>query len=178
MRWTLKASNILDEPADALIVSANQTLLLSTHGVGSALEERYGPKMQEDLKNIVAGRSHRYVSQGEVVPYVDSSLPYKVVLHAVAVDTWQNSTAKVVCGTVIRALKEAVKVDAKKVALSALATGAGNLSLPEFANGIKMMMASNFPPIEEVCICLLEEDRVTELAKLLPDANLAAQPTE
>ena len=52
MRCTLKAGNILDEPADVLVCSANPHLTLSG-GVGADLLARYGGRMQSALQDIV-----------------------------------------------------------------------------------------------------------------------------
>lgn len=45
MRWTLKSGDILDEPADVLVCSANVFQNLSG-GVGGAILLRYGDAVQ------------------------------------------------------------------------------------------------------------------------------------
>ena len=59
---------------------------------------------------------------------------------------------------------------ARRVALAALATGFGHLTLAEFADGIRPLFGQAFPPIDEVCICLREDYRVRELAQHLAGA--------
>lgn len=36
---------------------------------------------------------------------------------------------------------------------------------PQFAEGIRSLAGQEFPPIEEICICLREDYRVRELAE-------------
>ena len=163
IRWSLKACNILDEPADVLICSANVSLNLSG-GVGADLLGRYGPRMQAELHKIIAGRSPRAARPGEVIAYAGPELPYKAVLHAVAVDGWYHATPESVRETVATALQMAMELTAKKVALTALATGFGDLTLPDFASVLRPLLTTDFPPIEEICLCLMEDYRLAELA--------------
>jgi len=171
MRWTLKTGNILDERADVLVCSANPQLTLSG-GVGADLLARYGARMQVALEDVVRQRSPHFIPRGEVVPYTDDSLPYRAILHAVAIDGWYDSTPKEVERTVALALRMAGSFAARRVTLTALATGFGHLSLAEFAAGIRPLLGQEFPPIDEVCICLLEDYRVRELAEHLTEAAM------
>jgi len=171
MRWILKMGNLLDEPADVLVCSANPQLALSG-GVGAELLARYGRAMPTALAEIVQQRTPHYIPRGEVIPYSDASLPYRAVLHAVAIDGWYDSTPEVITQIVTAALRMAVGYDARRVALAALATGFGHLTLTEFAGGLRPLLSQEFPPIEEISLCLLEEDRLRELAEHLPKASL------
>lgn len=162
-KWLVKHGNIIDEPADVLICSANVFLNFSG-GVGADLLGRYGAKMQEELHRVIASRKPRVAKQGEVISYADNSLPYRAVLHAVGVDGWYRTTPAIVQQTVRTALRMAKDLGARKVALTALATGFGNLSLEGFASAIHPMMAEDFSPVNEICICLMEDDRAGELA--------------
>lgn len=171
MRWILKTGNLLDEPADLPVCSANPHLTLSG-GVGSDALARFGPAMQEALGQIVQKRSPHFIPQGEVITYSDNSLPYRAVLHAVAIDGWYDSSPQIIQEIVAKSLNLAAGFAARRVALAALATGFGHLSLAEFAEGIRPLMGRGFSPIEEVCICLLEDYRIRELAGHLPGAVL------
>jgi O-acetyl-ADP-ribose deacetylase (regulator of RNase III) len=167
-RWTLKKGNIADEPADVLVCSANPHLTLSG-GVGADLLARHGSAMQAALEQVVRQRSPRYIPQGEVVPYSDTRLPYRAVLHAVAIDGWYDSSPQIIEQTLTTALRMAAGYGARRVALAALATGFGHLSLAQFAEGVRPLLRLEFQPIEEVCICLLEDYRVRELAEYLTE---------
>jgi len=163
MNWTVKQGNIIDEPADVLVCSANHSLNLSG-GVGADLLGRFGPKMQAALHKIIANRSPKLLEQGEVVAYADESIPYKAIVHAVAIDGWYDSSPKIITGTVTKALNLAARYFAKKVALTALATGFGHLTMEQFAEGVRPLRSLDFPPIEEVCIVLMEDNQVQKLA--------------
>jgi len=164
--WSLKEGNMIDEPADVLVCSANVSLNLSG-GVGSDLLGRYGTKMQNELHQILARRTPHAARQGEVFLYSGTELPYRAVLHAVAIDGWYHSTPQIVGETIEKAFRMAMSIDAKKVALTALATGFGDLTLVDFANAIRPLLDRNFDPIKEVCLCLMEDYRLTQLADAL-----------
>lgn len=167
MRWFLKQNNILDEPADVLVCSANVHLTLSG-GVGADLLARYGNAMGVALQGVVADRNPHCVKQGEIIPYVGSETPYKSVLHAVAIDGWYESSPQMITDVTRRALEMAAEIGARKVALTALATGFGHLTFAEFGKGITPLLNRSMPPIEEVIICLLLDFEVAELARHVP----------
>jgi O-acetyl-ADP-ribose deacetylase (regulator of RNase III) len=171
MRWTLKTGNIVDESADVLVCSANPHLTLSG-GVGADLLARYGLAMQAALEQVVRQRTPHFIPQGEVIPYSDATLPYRAILHAVVIDGWYNSSPPIVEKTVATALRLAAGYGAKRVALAALATGFGHLSLAEFAEGVRPLLGREYPPVDEVCICLLEDYRVRELAEHFAGARI------
>jgi O-acetyl-ADP-ribose deacetylase len=169
VRWVLKTGNIVDESVDVLICSANVSLNLSG-GVGAELLGRFGPAMQQALHRFLQARTPHCAERGEVITYVDASLPYKAVFHAVAVNGWYESSAKIVTAVVEKCLVEAQKYFAKSIGLTALATGFGNLTLKDFGEGILPLMTKPFAPIEEVRICLMEDYRIKELSGYLPQA--------
>ena len=172
MRWIIKTGNIVDEPADVLICSANPHLTLSG-GVGADLLARFGLNMQAALQDVVRNRSPHFLNRGEIVPYSGTELPYRAVLHAVAIDGWYVSSPQAIEQITEAALQMASSYGARRVALAALATGFGHLSLAEFAQGLHPLLLKNFSPVEEVVICLLEDYRARELASHLPQAELA-----
>jgi len=168
MRWQLKQTNLLDEPADVLVCSANVSLNLSG-GVGAELLGRYGDKMQKSLHAIIHGRSPRAAKCGEVIAYSGDELPYKAVLHAVAIDGWYKSSPQIITDITRKALKMAADLGARKVAFTVLATGFGNLSLAEFAQGVRPVLQDEFQPVEEVVFGLLLDFQVAEMARHFPE---------
>ena len=166
--WLLKQGNILDESADVLICSANVNSLLSG-GVGADLLARYGNGMQQALLAQLLKREPHCVQRGEIVPYSGPEMPYRAVLHAVAINGWYESSPEVITDIVRRALKMAAERGARKVALTALATGFGRLTFAEFAEGIRPVLSESFPPLDKVVICLLLDFQVAELAHHLPE---------
>jgi O-acetyl-ADP-ribose deacetylase (regulator of RNase III) len=164
--WSLKQGNLIDEPADILICSANVSLNLSG-GVGADLLGRYGTNMQQELHKILTSRSPHAARQGEVFAYSGTEQPYKAILHAVAVDGWYHSSPEMVRAIIEKSLQMATGMNARKIALTALATGYGSLDLKGFADAIRPLLDREFHPIEEVCLCLMEDYRLAELASHL-----------
>jgi O-acetyl-ADP-ribose deacetylase (regulator of RNase III) len=157
MRWGVKQGDILAERADMLVCSANPWLNLSG-GVGGEIFRRYGPRMQEELHRLLAGRGLRCVPQGEVVACEPCGSPYRAVLHAVAVDCFYGSSPEVIRALVPRALSLAASLGAAKVALVALATGYGRMPVADFARALAPVLALEFPPVAEVVVCLRDRD--------------------
>jgi len=93
MHWIVKHADILMEPADVLVCSANPFLNLSG-GVGGEILLRYGDEMQTDLHRHLASRHLRFVQRGEVVQTASCGTPFKAVLHAVAVDGFYQSSTE------------------------------------------------------------------------------------
>lgn len=168
MHWRLKQTNLLDEPADVLVCSANVSLNLSG-GVGAELLGRYGNRMQKSLHALLQNRSPRAAQRGEVIAYTGEEMPYKAVLHAVAIDGWYQSSPQVITDIIRKSLKTAAEFGARKVAFTVLATGFGNLSLAEFAQGVRPVLNDEFPPVEEVVFGLLLDFQVAEMARHFPE---------
>src|SRR5215472_8190800 len=144
--WLLKQKSILDEPADVLVCSANVNLLLSG-GVGADLLARYGNAMQQALLSQILARNPHCAQRGEIFQYIGPEMPYKMVLNAVAINGWYESSPEVITDIVRKALKIAAGIGAKKVALTALATGFGRLTFAEFAQGIRPLLNESFSPV-------------------------------
>ena len=149
----MKAGDILDEPADVLVCSANVFLNLSG-GVGGAILLRYGDTMQRDLHDALAREAKRFARRGDLVVTSACGTPYKAVLHAVAVDGFYQSSPQVVRDLVERSLDRAAAMGARRVALTALATGFGRMSMRDFAAAIEPLTGKEWSPVEEVVICV------------------------
>jgi O-acetyl-ADP-ribose deacetylase len=167
MHWTVKHGDILDEPADILVCSANVFLNLSG-GVGGALLLRYGDQMQQELRRHLVDRGANFVRQGEVVACGPCRTPYKAVLHAVAVDAFYESSPAVIESVVWEALRQAAALGARKVALAAVGTGYGRLTVQDFAQGISPLLGQDVPPVEEVVICMRNAQDAEDLSVALP----------
>ena len=61
----------------------------------------------------------------------------------------------------------ATTFDARSVALTALATGFGDLSISGFGDAVRPLLNADFSPVDEVCICLMEDYRLSDLADSL-----------
>jgi len=153
MKWEASCGDILDERADVLVCSANVFLNLSG-GVGGAILLRYGNEMQEALHRFLRESEKNFVEQGDVVVMPACGLPYKAVLHAVAVDGFYQTSPQIVSQVVAKSLERAATLGAKRVALTALATGYGRMSISDFAESLAGVLKTEFPPIESVVVCV------------------------
>ena len=153
MRWTVKSGDILDEPADVLVCSANVFLNLSG-GVGGAILLRYGDAMQRELHESLARNGKRFAQRGDIVVTSPCGTPYTAIVHAVAVDGFYQSSPEAVRRLVEASLDRAAAMGARRVALTALATGFGRMSMRDFAGAIEPLAGREWPPIEEVVVCV------------------------
>ena len=172
MKWTIANCDILDRPADVLVLSGNPQLNLSG-GAGAAFRMRYGDEMQEQMHQFLESSGKQFVEHGSVVQMPPCGSPYLAVLHAVGIDVFYDSNIDVITKTISRSLVIASELSAKTVALTAIATGYGKMSMADFAAGVQPVTTMEFKPIENVDICLMKSHAVTELASLIPGALVA-----
>ena len=172
MRWRIAHASLLSEPADAAIVSANPFLNLSG-GVGGALLNKYGQAIQAELHYHLKKIGQRYVQPTDVVPTFGGDVPYKVILHAVAIDAFYDSSPEWVTASMEKALELAAKYEGRTVVAAALATGYGRMSMSDFAAGLRPLLPREFPPVEQVTICISNELKFEELVELLPELTLS-----
>jgi O-acetyl-ADP-ribose deacetylase len=161
MKVILKQGNILDVEADVLVCSANVSLNL-TGGVGADIVERYGTEMQAELHEQLNSRTPHYAFQGEVFTCTTRCLPYKAVLHAVAVDPMYKSSIEIITEIVQRCLEMAEEIHAKTVALTCLASGFGDLTLEDFIKGLKPVLEEPWN-IKEIYLAQIQDYRFKEL---------------
>lgn len=163
IHWRITHGNILDQPGDVLVCSANVFLNLSG-GVGGELLRRCGPQVQEELHRYLNDSGRRFVQPGEVIQGSAPGLPFKAVLHAVAIDGFYGTSPDMVRAAIDRSLQVAASLQARTVLMTALATGYGRLSMPRFAEAVTPLLRSKFPPVEEVLICVKNLSDEEELA--------------
>ena len=128
--------------------------------------------MQTELHHMLEDRMPRCATPGEVFVCQTPGLPYRGVLHAVAVDPFYHSSPAIITLTVKRALSIASELAACTVALTALATGFGDLSLKDFAEGVKPLLSQNFAPVEVLVIPQINEYRFCELQEVFPEGKV------
>ncbi|MBA4388883.1 MAG: Appr-1-p processing protein [Verrucomicrobia bacterium] len=171
MKLELYHGDILDLQADVLICSANVSLNLSG-GVGGALLARFGAGLQEELHGHLPKQAPRFAKPGDVVVTRPGNTPYKAVLHAVAVDAFYDSNSQLITETVRKALRLASREGARCVALTALATGYGHLSIGQFAEGLRPLLKESFAPVQTVIVAVQADSVFSELVKSLPEGTV------
>jgi O-acetyl-ADP-ribose deacetylase len=166
MKWSIRHGDILDIQADVLICSANPYLNLSG-GVGGALLIRYGAGLQAALHEYLHSLNRKFVERGAIVETGPCGSLYRAILHAVAVDVFYDSSPQIVTDIVNRCLVRSAELGARTVSLTALATGYGRLTIPEFAQAILQIKQKSYSSIEEVIITVRKQDEAEDLMSIL-----------
>ena len=163
MTVTVKTGDILDEHVDVLVCSANAQLNLSG-GVGGAILLRGGSAVQQELHALLAREGRRNAAPGSVFRTGPGPLNVRHILHAVAVDAFYVTSRELVANTVATALSEAARLGAGTVALTALATGYGRMTLAEFAAALATALAAaDYEPLREVRVVVRHEHEAEAL---------------
>lgn len=156
VRITVQSGDILDEPVDVLICSANPFLNLSG-GVNGAILLRGGEAVQRELHEFLSANGLRWVPPGTVVRTSPGPVPVRHILHAVAVDGFYQTSPVVVAKTITTALTEAVRLESLTVALTALATGYGRLKMAGFAEALRSVVSHSNFPLDEIRVVVRHE---------------------
>ena len=171
MRFEVKCADAVDEDADALICGANVLLNLSG-GVGGELLRRYGPELQRELHALIADRAGRYAMRGEVFVTHSPSVPYRLVFHAVAVDGMYHADAGVVTQMLRECLEQCEREDLRKVIVTALGTGFGNLTMDDFCDALGSILREGRYEIAEVVLCVPDADLCHEARQTLRELGV------
>ncbi|MBY0229312.1 MAG: macro domain-containing protein, partial [Gemmataceae bacterium] len=124
-----------------------------------------GEDVHRELQAHLAGG--RTVEPGTVVRTGPGSLPVRHILHAVAIDPSYDSSVELVARTIARALAMACGLGARTVAMPALATGFGPLSMADFAEALKRALLEDWTPLERLTVAVLHEDEAAEIRAAL-----------
>ena len=162
----VKVGDLLDEAADVIISTGNPWLNMSG-GVNGAILARGGEAIQEELRAHLRDLGEPAVAPGTVVATGPGRLRAKTILHAVAIDPFYDSSVEMVRETVERALTMARGLDAKVVAMPALATGYGHLSIEQFAEAFAQATRKDWSPIERLVVIVRKPENATAVRDAL-----------
>lgn len=165
---SVRQGNILELPADVLITPANPWLTMST-GINADIVGRCGMRIQEELNAYLEECGLKAVPGGTVVPTQAIGLPFKHLIHAVAVDAFEDSSSTMVARTLVSAFRlvEAFAVDS--VSIPPLATGYGPLTLKSFIQALGEALDENSSFAERVFLVLEEQEEVAKAKSLLEE---------
>jgi len=167
MNVEVLAGNILDEPADVLIATANPWLQM-TGGVNLGIIVRpQGELVYEELQRYFGDSGQKTVDPGTVVCTGPGSLPVKKILHAVSIDPSYDSSIDLVRDTIVRALSLSQQLNARTVTLAALATGFGPLLMEEFALALRQALQQDWTPLETLKIVVKHEAEAAKIREVL-----------
>ena len=157
----IKSGDLLDEAADVLVSTANPWLNMSG-GVNGAILQRGGETIQAELHAFLRNSGRSSVDSGTVVVTGPGRLNVRQILHAVAIDPFYDSSVDLIRQTIERVLATARQLGARTLAMPALATGFGHLSMEQFAAALASSLETDHLPIERIAIVLRrEEDAAT-----------------
>jgi len=166
MNIVIKRGDIVDEPVDVLVSTANPWLQMSG-GVNGEILLRGGESIQKELEEYLKKRDIRCVPQGTVVMTGPGPLNVKCILHAVGVDAFYESSIPVMEKLIVDCLKIAELKGGGRVALPAIATGFGKLKVEDFATALKQATDYNFEQIEELVVVLSDDMHVSKVENVL-----------
>ncbi len=129
MKRQLINSNIVEVPADALVYSTNVQLLL-TGGVGAALVDRFGIRIQDALE-VAAGIPTAQV--GDVLETSLPGVPWKVIFHTIATDKLYYTRSEIVTSILRKCFLRGIELGSiRSLITSPLGCGYGDLDLAQF----------------------------------------------
>ena len=158
----IKCGDILDEEVDVLFCSANPMLNMSG-GVNGTILQRGGASVQAELREFIAKKGGpKWVLPCTVVKTGPGPLPVKHILHCVAIDGFYKSSHEMVVNTLTEAFEQAIALEAKTIAVPALATGFGPLSVTQFAQALKETLEKYGSSFREIRFVLFKESHLKE----------------
>lgn len=171
MKIIIKVGDVLTEPADVLISTANPWLNLSG-GVNGAIREAVGPELQTELHELLKQQGMSALPAGKVVRSNAYTLPFKHILHAVAIDPFYDSSALLVKATFETALDMALELQALTVSSPTLATGYGPMSISDFGSAIAPVLMKSRKEQLMLNLVVRREDHALELHDALCKAGV------
>lgn len=135
MKIIIKVGEVLTEPAELLISTANPWSNLSDGGNG-AIREAVGPDLQTGLHELMKQQGMTALPAGTVVRSNAYALPFKRILHAAAIDRFYDSTKDIAGVTFEKALDMALERQARTASSPMLATGYGPMSIGDFGSAV------------------------------------------
>jgi O-acetyl-ADP-ribose deacetylase (regulator of RNase III) len=147
--WTASVGELFDLSAECLICSANPELNLSG-GVGGEFLRRFGGSMQELLHNRLKMTGRRFVSPGTVVATPSCGSPFRIVIHAVAIDPFYETSAELIACAYANAFDEAARLGCRTISSACLACGYGHATPAMFVAAIQPSLRGTLAGIDKI----------------------------
>lgn len=166
MNVTVQVGDVLDHPADVLVCPANPWLNMSG-GVNGAILARGCEAIRSELQSYLTSLGTPVVSAGTVILTDADSLPFKHVLHAVAIGPSYDSSLELVRQTLEACFERAASLGARSISVPAVATGYGQLSISTFAKAVAPLTSRDWPPLKDVQLVMFTEENALVLRDCL-----------
>jgi len=132
---SVKQGDLLDESADIIVSTANPHLQMSG-GVNGAILLRGGESVARELQAHLDRLGRRHVPPGSVIITGPGPLKCRHILHAVSINAFYESSVELVAETIGNILSTSAQLNARTIAMPALATGYGPLKMSDFAHSL------------------------------------------
>jgi O-acetyl-ADP-ribose deacetylase len=154
--------DICQAPVDVICTSTNPHLDLMI-GTGGAVRSAGGWTIQEECYKKIREKSSSpdltILEPGQAVVTGAGDLPFKGVIHCVAIDSFHNSSAEVIQLCVRNALVEFAQIpDAHTIAFPVFAAGNGQFDFSASLTEICKTLKANWPdPLSEAWFAVYED---------------------
>ncbi|WP_372368835.1 macro domain-containing protein [Candidatus Uabimicrobium sp. HlEnr_7] len=169
MNIEVRKANIIDEEVDILISTANPSLNMSG-GINGAILQRGGMGVQQELRDYLQKQNRHWVKEGTIVVTSPGPLKVKRIFHAVAINGFYESSCQLVSELLRSLWKKCEEYHGKTVAVPALATGYGPLSIQEFAEALCNSLSESIR-IEKLNVVLHKQEYVEIVNEMLKSRN-------
>jgi O-acetyl-ADP-ribose deacetylase (regulator of RNase III) len=153
VRVVLKSGDILAEPADGLVISANNDLILGG-GISGVVARTGGPAIQEECNAIGT------IPLGHVAVTRAGNLPFRHIFHLAIRPLGLWADEKSLRSALERLAREARQREVRTLAMPMLGTGNGGMSVDKssmaIAEGLAAWLREGMAP-EEVRVHVREE---------------------
>jgi O-acetyl-ADP-ribose deacetylase (regulator of RNase III) len=174
MNVRVLVGDVLDQAADALVCPADPWLNMSG-GVGGAILARGGDSIQSELQSYLVSLGRPVVDAGTVIVTDSGSLPFRQIFHAVAIGPHYDSSIELVRETLELCFERAAALGARSIAMPAVATSYGQLSILSFAKAVAPLIARDWPPLEDVQLVMFTEESAQIVRECLDQHASAAR---
>lgn len=141
----IKMGDVTDSVVDAIVNAGNTWLKLGS-GVSGAINQKGGPRIQQELDAIRDSLENKRLAQGEVVVTSAGNLRCKYIIHPAVVGPEQVNED--ILRTAVRnCLRQANALKCLSLAFPALGTGVGRFPVDECASVM----------VDQVILCLQGE---------------------
>lgn len=123
-------------------------------GINGALLHAGGTEMQKELHGYLYKQGKKYVEPGFVKRIGPAPFHFKSIIYTVAIDGFYQSSIELVEKSLANALSLLAEDKCNTIAVSALATGYGNLSKKDFGKALKLCLENGDWQFLEMCVVL------------------------
>lgn len=174
MQVSLYCGDIVRAPADVICTSTNPHLELIL-GTGGAVRNAGGQSIQDECRRLIdqekqtAGKV--WLEPGRAVFTGAGTLPFKGVIHCVAIDPWHDSSVDIVQQCVrntLRIVKELWNEEPVRLGLPVLATGHGHLAFEVSLQAmVDELSGANLPARTDLVFVVYEASQVNTARSIL-----------